>query len=106
MMFRLALALGKTVREIETGMDSAELSEWIAYTNIEPLADPWQIGALQCALMANCWSSGKKRFRVEDFLPKSKTHRQSPKVMRHALDVFAKRHNRKVEGKQDKQGAT
>lgn len=30
-MFRLALALGKTVRQLLSEIDSAELSEWLAF---------------------------------------------------------------------------
>lgn len=35
-MFRLALALGRTVAELETSMSARELAEWQAYSLIEP----------------------------------------------------------------------
>lgn len=35
-MFRLALSLGCTIRELEARMDSREFSEWMAYYSIEP----------------------------------------------------------------------
>lgn len=37
--FRLALALGKTVRELLAEITSYELSEWLAYFNLENLGD-------------------------------------------------------------------
>ena len=33
-MFRLALDLGKTIQEIENGMTSSEIIEWVAYFEI------------------------------------------------------------------------
>lgn len=35
-MFRLALALGKSVREVEATMSSHEIAEWMAYYRINP----------------------------------------------------------------------
>jgi len=67
--FRLALRLKMTVRELLDRMDSAELTEWMAYALLEPLPDPWQQSGILCALLANLWSS-KGRFRPEDFIPR------------------------------------
>ena len=36
MWFRLALALGSTVRELQQRMDGREFSEWLAYYQISP----------------------------------------------------------------------
>jgi hypothetical protein len=35
----LSLALGKTVRELLASIDSAELTEWLAYDRIEPFGE-------------------------------------------------------------------
>ena len=35
-LFRLALALGRTVSELERSLTSAELTEWAAYSLLEP----------------------------------------------------------------------
>lgn len=100
MMFQLALALGMTVREIETKMDSREFSEWIAFTNIEPLPDPWLIGGQQCALMANMWTTGK-RFRPEDFMPTVKpTKKQSNTEFKSRMNAIAAKQNAYIDQQQ------
>lgn len=66
-MFRLALQLGRTVRELEQTLDSRELAEWEAYHTIEPLPDPYWIGAQICAVMATAW--GKSSYKIADFMP-------------------------------------
>jgi len=38
-LFRLALALGKSVAEIEGTMSSREISEWMAFYRLEPWGD-------------------------------------------------------------------
>lgn len=77
LLFRLALALGKTVGEIEETMSSAEFAEWIAFVGLEPLPDPWLQTAQISAIMASCWS--RKKHTVEEFLPRpSRPERLSP----------------------------
>ncbi len=58
-----------TVRELLQRMDSAELTEWIAYLSIEPIGDERSDihSALLAAVMANAWS--RKRWSPKDFLP-------------------------------------
>ncbi len=56
-----------TVRELLARMDSRELSEWLAYDRIEPLHDPYWVGGMICATMANLWAS--KRYGPADFMP-------------------------------------
>lgn len=59
-LFRLALALGKTVRELLSSMDSAEFSEWIEYaTHIEPL--PADRAALGHAVTAQAVVAANRR---------------------------------------------
>jgi hypothetical protein len=73
----LALALGRTVWELERSMDSAEVSEWMAYNQLDPLPDQaWQTGLI-CSTMVNLWSKGKTK--PDDFIPRVRqTRRQSP----------------------------
>jgi hypothetical protein len=64
--------LKKTVAEILDGMDAAELTEWIAFSTIEPLdADRADIHAAQiCSTTANVWrASDSKAIEVKDFIP-------------------------------------
>lgn len=54
-MYRLALALGRTLSEIETTMTSSELSGWQEYYAIEPFGQ-WRDNyhsAQLCALLYN-----------------------------------------------------
>jgi hypothetical protein len=74
-MFRLALALGRDVREIEL-WPSRLISEWMAYSQIDPIPDSnWQTGLI-ASTMCNLWS--KSKTKPEDFIPRIRvTQRQS-----------------------------
>ena len=67
-MFQLAGHLKMTVRELEERMDSAELSEWVAYTRYyEPIEDSWlQTGYIAAAVLA---PYSKKKIDPRDFVP-------------------------------------
>ena len=71
-MFRLALALGKTVNELLDNMTSWEYSEWQAFDAIEPIG-AWRMDynfGMLCALNANMnRSKGSKAFSAQDFMP-------------------------------------
>lgn len=96
MKFRLALALGMTVKRLDKEMDSPEFSEWIAYLKLDPLPDPWRMHGEQCVLLHNAWYQGSRT--AEDWMPhQSAVHRQSSKEIGAALETFAKRHNARVE---------
>lgn len=73
-MFRLALALRMTVRELSQRMDSAEFSEWIAYTRyFEALPDSWQeTGMLMSALVAPHMGRNRTPLKPRDFVPLEK----------------------------------
>lgn len=58
-----------TVRELHAKLDSAELSEWLAYDRIEPLPDSYWQSALIASTVANAMGSGKKTHKLADFLP-------------------------------------
>jgi hypothetical protein len=83
-----------TVRELLDRMDSAELSEWMAYNLIEPLPDPWYQNGQLCALMANLWSS-KGRLKPDDFIPRARgdRRRQSPAEQLAIFRAIAGAHN-------------
>ena len=77
-MFQLAGHLKMTVGELEVRMDSAELSEWVAYTRYyEPIGDAWlQTGYVAAAVLA---PHSKKKIDPRDFVPiagKAPMHRQ------------------------------
>jgi hypothetical protein len=80
----LALALKRTVRELEHSIDSTEISEWLAYNQLDPLPDSnWQTGLL-ASTMVNLWS--KTRTKPEDFIPRAKqSRRQSVEDMYMAM---------------------
>lgn len=73
---KLALALGKTLRELldpQTGLNSAEIAEWIAFDRISPFGDwraDYRMGVL-AAQQHNMWSESKKSpiDYVPDFMP-------------------------------------
>ncbi len=59
------------MREIEA-YPSTLLSEWMAYHSLYKLPDPYWIGAQVCQVMATVMGTGKKRFKVEDFIPRAR----------------------------------
>ncbi len=76
----MALALGKTVRELLAEISSAELTEWQAYAVLEPfgeqLAD--QRHGIALSALANLHRDPQRRsepYRPEDFIPWHPSHR-------------------------------
>jgi hypothetical protein len=47
-LFRLALALGMTVKRLLSELDSRELTEWIAFDQVNPLPNSWKQTARLC----------------------------------------------------------
>lgn len=84
-MFRLGFALGKTIDEIEQ-LDSRQLSEYLAYSNLYPMYDEWLAHGIQCSTMANLWS--KTKTKPKDFIPARKP---SLKAAFNKLKAFAGR---------------
>ena len=73
-MFKLALALGKDVREIAR-WPSKLISEWMAYDQIDLIPDhPW-LAAMIAATNTNLWS--KRNIDPEDLLPRRRPMRRS-----------------------------
>lgn len=71
--------LGKTVAELEQGLGSGELREWIAYHNIEPFGS-WINGFYHsqlATLIANIKRpSGKQPFKLSDFMFKTQNQQR------------------------------
>jgi hypothetical protein len=61
-------------------LDSKELTEWMAYEQIEPFGqsmENWRM-AMICCTIANCHrGKNDKVFKVEDFMPSSEKHEQT-----------------------------
>jgi hypothetical protein len=72
MWFRLAKALGKSVRQAQEEIDSAEFGEWIAFYSIEPFGDrieDLRAGIIASAI-ANCnRSKDTPPYKPLDFIP-------------------------------------
>ena len=81
-LFRLALALGKTVNELYQTMDAVELAEWRAFAAIEPFGGPVDDvrGAIIAAAAANSHPYRKRAVRVQDCLPA--WHEHKPRIMK------------------------
>jgi hypothetical protein len=67
-----------TVRELGARMDSAELSEWLAYNRVDPLPDSWTETGVVASTLANLLGGGKKAYRPDDFIPKGRPPRRLP----------------------------
>lgn len=82
-MFRLALKLGKTVKELGDSLDCAEFAEWVAFWSIEPFGDEYrQTGSICCT---TALVNGNKFSKPEDFMPSARKQIQSPEEMQQEL---------------------
>lgn len=71
-MFRLALALGMTARELLKRMGSDELSEWMAFYQLEPFGDyraDYRSGVVASTFANAHRAKDASPFRPEDFMP-------------------------------------
>lgn len=68
--FRLALALGMTVRQLLDSMTAQELSEWMAYARIEPFDQRRgdARAAIVACTIANAHRGKGRRFKPKDFM--------------------------------------
>lgn len=82
---RLALALGRSVKELLETVDSQELSEWAAFDQIYPLPNPWLQTARICRTIMAA-SGNYKRVPDEDiFIPSARKKPQSQEQMMQEL---------------------
>jgi hypothetical protein len=94
--------MGCSVRELLARFDSMELSEWIAFSYIEPFGDERADyrQALTTCVLANSNRDVKKKptpFKPEDFMigkRQAKPKEQSWEEMRDVLQAFCGRYER------------
>jgi hypothetical protein len=72
-IFKLALALGMTVGRLLDEIDSAELTEWMAFYQIEPFGP--ERGDLNAAIVAQTVANrsrgkGERPYKLNHFLPR------------------------------------
>ena len=96
-MFRLALALGTPVRELLARMGSDELTEWMAFYQLEPFGDfrADLRSAIVASTLANAHRSKEgKPFIPEDFMPfVDKHHKERRSDQPKASELDASRLN-------------
>jgi Protein of unknown function (DUF4035) len=94
------LALGKTVRQLQAEISSAEFSEWLAYNMIEPFGE--ERGDLRAGIIACTFAQANakkgKRFKPEDFMPKFNKPRKTQEEMAMIAKQFAMAWNGQMEG--------
>jgi len=98
-LFRLALALGKTVAEIEQ-IGSRELTEWIAYYGIDPFGndrEDLRMGIV-ASTMANTVARRGRALVPKDFIPEFKKPAQTGEEIVATMNQFASAHNRSRHG--------
>jgi len=86
-MFRLALALGRTVQELGRSVTVSELREWWAYYNLEPfgpLAEDWRHG-IACDVAAKTQGAKRRKARHHMLSKEAKRRTQSPDEIMAAL---------------------
>ncbi len=92
-MFRLALALGKTVGEIERTMSAFELREWMSYAAMEPWGDTR--ADMRAAVIARevrmSFTTGSRRYSLLDFMPIVKA--EFEREQKDSADAIAARFN-------------
>lgn len=72
-LFKLALALGRTVHELETTMTHQELLEWHEYYNVEPFtADRTEMQLATMSFLISTSNGGKSD--IKDFTLSNKQH--------------------------------
>lgn len=73
-LFRLGLALGKTVKQLKKEIDSKELTDWKAYYQIEPFGveqDYIQAGIISSVIANVNRGKNSTPYKPSDFVPSS-----------------------------------
>ena len=78
---RLALALGRTVKELLASIDSDELSEWAAFDQIYPLPNHWLMTARICRTIMAASGNYKRVPDEEVFIPAARRKPQTQEQM-------------------------
>lgn len=79
--YRLALALGMSVRRLLMEVDSRELATWAEFDRRYPLENPWRQTARICRVIMAASGNYKRVPEEEVFIPASKKPRQSQEQM-------------------------
>lgn len=87
--------------EAQARIDSAELTEWMAYFELEPFGEERSDfrNALLCSLIANVFRGKGRRAKPKDFMPRFDEEpkpRQSLTDMRRVMEAFTAAHNAKL----------
>jgi hypothetical protein len=86
--------MGRTVEELLAALTSSELTEWIAYYNVDPFGserEDYRMGSI-CATVLNSQRAKGKVFQPSDFIVDfSKPKQQSPEEIKAVLFGLAKR---------------
>lgn len=64
-----------TVGELEQRMSGPEVAEWMELQRLEPLPDPYWIGAQIACAIYNANRSKGPAFKIEDFIPRAVSRR-------------------------------
>ena len=86
------MALGMTRAEMLSKMDSAELSEWIAFAGLEPFGTSIDFlgHAITASTLANInRKKGTKAYKPSEFVPKFDKRKQSSDEMLQTAQMFA-----------------
>lgn len=83
-LFFLAGHLGMTVHQLEQGMGSLELSEWLVFSRIHPLPDAHWDAARICQVIS---AANGSKAKLSDFLPPTRKAKQTREGMRMKLNA-------------------
>jgi hypothetical protein len=93
---KLALALGKTLLELEQSMSWLELMKWTEYDKEYGIPDPWLQTGMECQVTAQGLGDGTKQYYPEDFMPvEKKAKQQSVAQMKSTMKAIKLFHNAK-----------
>lgn len=93
-MFTLALALGRTVAELEASLSSSEFTEWMRFYRENPFGtwrDNWHSAQI-AALLFNANRGKQQPMKVADFMfmSEAESKQKADLEMLAALDAVAK----------------
>lgn len=79
--------MGCTVDELLGRMSARELSEWMAYAQIEPFGEKRADlrAGIVASTMANIYRGKRKPFKAEDFMPEFERQEKAPEEMQAML---------------------
>jgi hypothetical protein len=88
--FRLALALGFTVAELEAKMGNDELNEWYEYCSLEPFGEERADLRAATICLAIAQVNGVKNAKLSDFLLKFDKKHDEDDLDRRLFAAFTK----------------